>query len=196
MQELLTELDAVNGMLMAIHEQPVSSLDDDGVSDASIALHTLNEVSRAVQGSGWHFNTVRNVKLIPSDPQKELVLPRHCLRVDTVRGSARHNMVQRGLRLFNTTTNTFTFTSPVVVDMVLFLPFEELIQPVRDYIMIRATRRFQARVMGSQVIEHFTGSEEFQAKAILEQAELDNADFNYMTDNPLSWYIISRDRFI
>lgn len=196
MQELLTELDAVNGMLLAIHEQPIISLEDDGVSDASIALHTLSEVSRAVQGSGWHFNTVRGVKLIPTEPQKELVLPRHCLRVDSVRGSAWQNVVQRGLRLFNTGTNSYRFDSPLTVDMVVFLPFEELIQPARDYIMVRATRRFQARVMGSQVVEHFTQVEEYQSKAVLEQAELDNADFNYLTDNPLSWYTVGRDRNI
>lgn len=181
-------------MLLAIHEQPVASLEDDGILDLDIARHTLKEVSRSLQAAGWHFNTVRGARLFPAVPSKMILLPHNCLRVDTVRQDAHINVVQRGDRLFNVSANSFKFDNPVLVDMVLFLPIDEIIQPARDYIAIKATRRFQARVLGSQAVEYFTAQEEFQAKAVLEGVEVENLDCNYLHDNPLSWYTLSRDR--
>lgn len=192
----LTELEAVNGMLMAIHEQPVNTLEDDGILELAIAKQTITEVSRAVQSRGWHFNTLTNVSLVPSDPDREIVLPWNTLRVDTVGCSRIVNVAQRGKKLFNIAKGTFKFENPVTVDMILFLPFDEIIQPAREYIMIKATRRFQARVMGSQVIEYFSEKEEIQAKSVLDQAEHENADYNFLMDNPLTRYTVQRDRYL
>lgn len=194
MYGLLTELEAVNGMLLAIHEQPVNTLEDEGIFEMSLARQTLTEVSRAVQSAGWHYNTVRGQKLLPTKPQKEIVLPDNCIRADTTRYSALHDVVQRGNKLFSVTRNSFVFENPVIVDMVLYLPFDELIQPAREYIMIKATRRFQARVMGSQMVDHFSQQEEVAAKAVLDQAECDNADYNVLYDSPLQRYQVRRDR--
>lgn len=194
MEGITTELDAVNGMLLAIHEQPVSTLEglEGSVDDPAIALVTLKEISRAVQATGWHFNTVMGFRLHPAG-SGEIILPENCLRVDASRQAPLPDIVQRGHRLFDAGRNTFIFERPVDVDMILLLPFDEIIYPARDYIMVRAVRRFQARVMGSQAVEHFAQADEFQALAALKQAELENADYNVLTDSRLMRYGWMRD---
>ena len=53
----MSELDAVNMMLMTIGEYKVNDLDNlAGRSDAAIAKDILNNTSRAVQAKGWTFN--------------------------------------------------------------------------------------------------------------------------------------------
>lgn len=193
MYGLLTELEAVNGMLLAIHEQPVNTLEDEGVFELSLARQTLSEVSRAVQSAGWHFNRVRGCAILPTQAG-DIVLPANCIRVDAVRYRCGQDVVQRGNRLFDINANTFTFAAPVIVDMVLFLPFDELIQPAREYIMIRGTRRFQARTLGSTVIDYFSEKEEAAAKTVLDQAECETADYNVLYDSALMRYTARRDR--
>ena len=53
----MSELDAVNMMLMTIGEYKVNDLTNlAGRSDAAIAKDILNNTSRAVQSKGWTFN--------------------------------------------------------------------------------------------------------------------------------------------
>ena len=79
--ELDTELSAVNSILGAIGQSPVTTLGDfDQVTDAdgnTTTVHSynnpeiafiyniLNEVNKDVQNEGWHFNTENHVKISP-----------------------------------------------------------------------------------------------------------------------------------
>ena len=59
----MTELEAVNMMLMTIGEYKVNDLINlAGRSDAAIAKDILTNTSRAVQSKGWTFNTDFNVE--------------------------------------------------------------------------------------------------------------------------------------
>ena len=102
-----TELEAVNSMLRTIGASPVSTLEDNGVVDAVMALQTLRDVSRDVQSQGLHFNTERNYPLAPSYPLPgELTLPANCLRVDPI--DTWTDLVQRGLRLYDPIRHTYS----------------------------------------------------------------------------------------
>ena len=50
-----TELPAINQILMACGQAPVTTLDETN-PDVAIAYQTLLEVSREVQSEGWSFN--------------------------------------------------------------------------------------------------------------------------------------------
>lgn len=176
-----TELEAVNTMLAAIGESPVSTVDDTGVVDAVMAKQTLDSTSRQVQSRGWHFNTEPGVVLTPTFPGKELIVPSTTLRVDPV--DTTKNLVQRGKKLYDLKNRTYKFDDEVEVDMVVLLPFEELTEPARWYITQRASRIFQENTVGSELIEQFAFRNETQALAQLHEAELDNADYNMLTDS-------------
>jgi hypothetical protein len=57
MASLQTKLDAVNQMLEAVWESPVSTLEVSGIASVALAKRVLDESLRSIQSRGWHFNT-------------------------------------------------------------------------------------------------------------------------------------------
>lgn len=177
----LTELDAVNIMLGVIGSQPVNTLELAGVSEVSIAHETLHQVSRQVQSIGFRFNTEENYTL-QVDVDGYIYVPRNALKVDPSDPNDR-DIVYRGNRLYNRRTHSYKFDKEVLVDIVFFLPFEELPQAVRDYVTIRAARVFQARVLGDETTHGFTLQDEQMAYYALMESEMDVGDYNIF-NNP------------
>jgi hypothetical protein len=103
----------------------------------------LLKISRAFQSRGWWFNTDINVTLTP-DSSGNLVVPTDTLKVSTAHDYKDQDVVVRGTKLWNRLTNSFTFSTPIVVDIVKLLPHSLLPSLVWDYIQIVATRNLQA----------------------------------------------------
>lgn len=61
----LTELEAVNSMLAAIGEAPVSTLTGATQADVQMAINILRDVTREVQSWGWRFNTEFGMEILP-----------------------------------------------------------------------------------------------------------------------------------
>jgi hypothetical protein len=187
----MSELEAVNLMLFTIGEQPVNTLEVSGVAEVAIARDTLQETSRDVQADGWHFNTEHGWQCLP-DTEGYIHLPRNCLHAFDP--SKRHDVMQRGFRLYDRRRHAYEFDGPLALSMVLFLPFEELNHPARRYIFIKAARRFQERTFGSQVIEQFTGREEIDAKGAFQAADAAAANYNILHDNQPTLRTVEWDR--
>jgi len=175
-----TVLEAVNLMLSTIGEAPVSTVENSGVLDAVTARQQLSVINREVQTRGWHWNTEENVTITPSHPDGFIILPSNTLRVDA--SDVDIDAVQRGNRLYDRKNRTYQFSRPVTVDLILLLPFEELPEAARFYITIRAARKFQEGVLGSPELSQFTLRDEIMAKATLEDAEANTADFNILNN--------------
>ena len=105
----MTKLEAVNLMLDAIGENPVSSLQS-GLADAETAERIFNQTDKDVQSVGWHCNRERNYKLV-RDTDNKFPLPNATLTVDTVRDSAHINAVPRGSFLYDVKNKSLTWTS-------------------------------------------------------------------------------------
>ncbi len=184
-----TELEAVNTILAVAGEPPINSLTGPQGSDATIARNILTEASREVQNHGWNFNTLYNQTLSPND-SNEIVLADEVLRVDNDPTSGSNNdsistlgsslesreVIQRGDKLFDKTNNTFTFNESIRLTVVYLYTFEELPEPARRYITIRAARMFQDRMVGSQLHSSFVRADEANALANLKEFEGDTAD--------------------
>ena len=181
-----TELEAVNVMLAVIGESPINSLNSPAVVDAVTAQAVLSEISRAVQTSGWHFNTEVDYPLIPTVFDSEIQVPGNCLRIHATGVDRGTDVVQRGTRLYDRVNHTYKFTKKLMVDMVVLLPFSELPEAARYYITIRAARTFQARTVGSDALYKFTAQDETLAHADLKKAEGITGDNNMFTD---SWSV-------
>jgi len=179
---LMTELDALNFCLETIGESPVSSTTDTGLADVTVALRTLQMVSRSVQSEGWHFNTEENVRFIP-DTEGYINLGATILRVAPTYPDGKQYSV-RGTRLYNLTDRTYVFTQAIYLNIVTFLAFEDLPDVARSYIAIKAARAFQAKTFGSEAIEQFTEDDEKDARRILEEHEGDTGNFNMVANHP------------
>lgn len=167
----LTELQAVNIILVNDGESPVSSLDEDGFSEAATAYTTLTEISRTVQDSGWAFNTDYRRSLSPDSFTSEIVLPTDTLWVRPTYTSAGRALVERNRRLYDLETHSYAFTSSVYVDLCQMLDFVELPSSARYYIALRAARTYQARSTGSASNNAFTSEDEKAARAALKRAD-------------------------
>jgi len=172
---LTTEIESVNQMLGHIGEAPVNSLADTAALpiSGSIALTTLREVAKEVQTEEWHFNTVTDHEISP-DGDSKIPLPATTLFVDAVNST--DDFVQRGLFLYNRKDRTFTFTSAVKVDLTEQLDWDDLIEPARRYITLRASRIFQGRIVGSRELEALIAVDEMQARARLQELDAQSSD--------------------
>ena len=181
----MTEHDAVNLMLTAAGETPLASLDDNRNADAIQARQTLKEVSREVQLEGWHFNTERDVMLLPS-PTGEISVPANAIRVDVephnVAAYTSSDIIQRGRRLYDLRGHTYIFTEGVPVIVTYFLPFEELPDSARFYIAVKAARRFRMNITGGDDgASSVSQADEARARATLIREHLNGADLSFIS---------------
>lgn len=184
-----TQLDAVNTMLSAIGEAPVSSLSS-GLIEAEIAETILNTVDREVQSMGWHFNTELN-KLFAQTTGGEIILPSDILRADATLGAQSPNLVQRGLKMYDRKNHTFNIGVAASLDIVVQLTFDDLPEVCKRYITLRATRIFQDRVVGSGTLHDFQRRDEEMALIELKEFDLVTDD-NNIFDNYDTFSIIDR----
>lgn len=177
-----TELEAVNTILSTIGETPINSLETSGSVDVAIAVQLLNEVSRRVQTTGWHFNSEREYE-IGLTVEGKIVVPGNALAADTSASSSTTDVTRRGNYFYDRVKHTFIFPNSLKFDIVWFLPFEDIPQAARDYITIRAARIFQDRQVGSQLLHAFTKDDEDAALSVLKSDEGEEGDYNILWDN-------------
>lgn len=188
-----TELEAVNIMLNAIGESPVSSLDDPSLVDVALAKSILDETNIDIQTKGTHFNTEINYPLTV-DTDGNINVPANCVFIDTVGSSIDKDVVLRGTRLYDRKERTFTFDTDTTlyVNMTLIQAFNQIPQYARRYVTVKAARRFQARVMGSDTLFGFTQADESEALVTYEQQESATEDNNVLNDSYSASRIIRR----
>ncbi len=172
----MTKLEAVNQMLSAIGESPVNSLFQGTSADARIAVQILDEVDRATQLMGWHFNTEKDFPL-SRDVNNNINLSANVVRVDVDNSFYPGvDVVQRGSKLYDKKNHTFEFTQDLKGEIIVLLSFEELPEPARYYITTRASRIFQDRVVGSGDASRSLMNDEIQALVLLKEFDHDTGD--------------------
>jgi hypothetical protein len=176
----MTELSAVNLLLEVIGESPVNSLTSSGLADVAIARRTLQQVSREVQSERWHFNTEQDVDLTP-DIDGRIVVPVGTLWVIENHPSAHIGITQRGNYLYDRLNRTHVFEDSINVTLVSFLDWEYLPNAAREYIAIKAARRFQNKVFGNETVYKFTKEDEEQSRAVLESYENEVGGYNILS---------------
>ena len=180
-----TELDAINTMLSAIGEAPINSLETSSNADVSLARNILTEVSKETQSVGWHFNREYDVTLSPT-ASNEILLADNIASLDVEAANAGSSgtsgkviqYVQRGDKIYNKTDHTFTITKSLKCNVVYMLEWTDLPQVARHYIMIKAARRLQDRVVGSTSQHQYNAIDEYQALTALKSTEAQEGDYS------------------
>lgn len=172
-----SKLEAVNTVLSTVGSSPVNTLTGAQSADTRMAISTLDEVSREIQSVGWHFNTEDDLILSPDATTGQIILADNVVRCDlTEYNTGNMDIVQRGSKLYDRVAHSYVFTNSIKATLVLLMDWDELPEPARRYITIRAARMFQDRMVGSQVHHQYTAVDEFQARAALIEFEGDTAD--------------------
>lgn len=184
---LTSTLDAINEMLSVIGEQPVSTLETQGLSDVAIAKKIFTTTSRAVQAKGWRFNTEDEVTL-PLTVDGQIATPTDALRIEC----NDIQITERGPLIYNLEDKTFTFEEEIEVKIVYFLDFEVLPESARHYIVIKAARIFQDRILGSDSLHTYTAQDEVDAYNTLREMEGDTGNYNMFTGSDSVARILER----
>lgn len=177
-----SKLEAVNTMLALVGEDAVNSLTTNVSADVAMAIRTIEEANRQLQSRGWHWNTDIEVT-ITADSNSRYAWQTDWIRVDT--DTFRYSdvdLVRRGQFLYNTarTKNTNVISRGTLkVDIVRYLAWEALPETVRNAIMVRSARVFAYRALGDELRSGYAKVDEDDAMEVLNQAELEQADYNY-----------------
>ena len=173
-------------MLSCLGEAPVSTLDSGLPTDATIAQNILDEVNREVQSRRWWFNTIIDQTLTPNASGK-IVLPTNWSTVD----HPTLNYIKRGSYLYDLDKATDVFTSAVTeLEVVTLLEFSEIPEPVRVYIIARASRILFERMVGEGQRASMLAANEQQAYLQVMQFDGDTTDANIFNNS----YIYSQLR--
>lgn len=189
---LLSELEAVNTMLRIIGEAPVSTLSNPTSLDVINALADLDETSRQVQERGWMVNKEYDLELTP-DINGYLNVDSDILRIEPTKDYKYLILTQRGAKIYNIKDRTFVFTDPVKFDVIRLLPFTDLPQALRHYIMVKAARKFQKRQISAELLDGFTEEEEAQALVSAEDQDTSGNHYNLLTGSYSTLDIVDRN---
>jgi hypothetical protein len=191
---LTSELEAINIMLAACDEAPVASLGLTGLYPLDNAKAILSETSRVVQSDGWSFNTEKDYPL-SRDPSDNIPLPTNALKVD-VDADPSVDPVQRGARLYDRKDHSFVFDKDLTATVTFLLAWDDLPEPARHYITIRAARTMQGRTSVSDSTYKYSADDEQAAWLALNSHETDTVDANMLRDSwDVAQIVIGRDFF-
>jgi hypothetical protein len=181
----MSELDAVNSMLLSIGQAPVNTLNVSGITDVALARQQLTGMTRRVLSRGWNFNTDKNYQLVP-DVDGLIAVPAGALKFEGM--SPTDEFTQRrhptkGMCVYDQTRNSFTFTAPVSLKVTWAFAFEDLPETARCYIATAAGRRFQSKAIGSQILDRFEEEDEMKALILMERDERGSRKTNMFRGN-------------
>uniref|UniRef100_A0AAU8BTV3 Non-contractile tail tubular protein n=1 Tax=Pseudomonas phage PMBT23 TaxID=3137284 RepID=A0AAU8BTV3_9VIRU len=183
------ELAAINDMLAAIGESPVSSLEGDANADVANCRRILNQVNREIQSRGWTFNIEEGATLTPDAFSKLIEYLSDYLRITTSGGT---NYINRGGYVYDRSTGSDTFDGPITVDLIRLKSFGEMPECFRSYIVAKASRRFNIRFFGAGEVEGSLQEQEKEAWQAIQEYELDFGGFNMLDGDSFTGGQISR----
>ena len=205
--DLDTELSAVNAILGAIGQAPVTNLGNvvdatgsqiDGVSaydnpEIAFIYNLLRDATVDVQSEGWHFNTEKHVTFTP-DANKQIVIGDDIIRIDVSEPWSKKttNVVRRGGFLYNKMTHKDNdWEGDINLDVVRLYPFEDLPIPFRRFITYRASRMAATQLVANPQLVQLLGAQEQQARASLMEYECNQGNhsmFNFPENSTYQTY--------
>ena len=174
-----TELPAINQILMACGQAPVTTLDETN-PDVAIAYQTLLEVSREVQSEGWTFNKEAHYPM-PPDDNNEIVIANNILQIDLSQSNADYkNVIIRAGKLYDKEHHTYLWTEDSVdCDILWFFDWIDLQKPIQDYITAKAAAVTSSRIVGDQTQYQMLQQKEAYMRAMAIEYETTQGDYSF-----------------
>ena len=189
--DLDTELSAVNSILGAIGQAPLTTLNFDN-PEVSFIYNLLRDANVDTQAEGWHFNTEKHVKFAINTDGK-IAIGNDILSMDLHDNQARrtHNLVRRNGFLYDKQDHTDVFTADLDLDVVRLYNFEDLPIVFRRFITYRASRQAATQLVANPALVRLLGVQEGQARAALMEYECNQGDhsmFGFEDDTAYQTY--------
>tara|TARA_B100000161_G_scaffold65960_1_gene44718 strand:+ start:950 stop:1561 length:612 start_codon:yes stop_codon:yes gene_type:complete len=186
-----TELSAVNNILGAIGQSPITTLNFDN-PEISFIFNLLRDANVDTQAEGWHFNTEKHVRFA-IDANGKIAIGNDILSMDLHDNQARRtsNLVRRNGFLYDKQDHTDVFTADLDLDIVRLYNFEDLPIVFRRYITYRASRQAATQLVANPNLVKLLQGQESLARASLMEYECNQGDhsmFGFEDDTAYQTY--------
>ena len=191
--DLDTELSAVNNILGAIGQSPLTTLNFDN-PEVSFIYNLLRDANVDTQAEGWHFNTEKHVKFEP-DGNGHIVIGNDIISIDFHDNQARrtYDFVRRDGKLYDKIdhTNNFSTVDSIDLDVVKLYPFEDLPVVFRRFITYRAAAAAATQLVANPNLVRLLTNQASLARAALQEYECNQGDhsmFGFPDDTAYQTY--------
>ena len=186
-----TELSAVNSILGAIGQAPITQLKDPvtGVitnqnPEVQFIYNLLRDANIDVQSEGWHFNTEEHVEFAVDANTNKVTIPADIVKMDLHNNwsSRKFNFVRRKGFLYDKLTHTDQFpdAEKFELDIVRLYEFEDLPPVFRRHIIHRASRVAATQLVSNPQLVQLLGVQENTSRASLMEYECNQGNHNMM----------------
>jgi hypothetical protein len=184
-----TELSAVNQVLGAIGQAPITTLDYAN-PEISYIYQLLQECNRDVQSEGWSFNTETHVTERP-DGNNQILITSNVLQADMSGDFSNRNVnvIIKDGKLYDKVQHTNEFTKEkgllnndgtIDLDYVYLLEFDNLPQPFKRLVIYRASTRAAAQLVSNPTLVQMLSQNEARAQAYCMEYECNQGDYSMM----------------
>jgi len=175
-----TELSAVNSILGAIGQSPVTTLNYEN-PEVGFIYDILTEVNKDVQNEGWIFNIERHVTKSPEATTGYITIPNNVLSYDLNEGQIYRNkdLIRRNGRLYDLVNHTDVFDGDLLIDIVYLWPFEDLPSVFKRYITYRASGRAATQLVSNPQLVQLLQQQEGQSRAACMEYECNQGDHSF-----------------
>lgn len=184
-----TELSAVNQVLGAIGQAPITTLDYAN-PEISYIYQLLQECNRDVQSEGWSFNTETHVTERP-DVNDEIPIADNVLQADVTDDFINRNVnvIIKDGKLYDKVQHTFKFTraagllnndGTIDLDYLYLLDYTNLPQPFKRLVIYRAATRAAAQLVSNPTLVQMLSQNEARAQAYCMEYECNQGDYSMM----------------
>ena len=173
-----TELSAVNNILGAIGQSPLTTLNFDN-PEISFIYNLLRDANVDTQAEGWHFNTEKHVKYTP-DANGKIAIGNDILSMDVHDNHIRreYDLVRRNGFLYDKQDHTDDFSSidSIDLDVVRLYNFEDLPIVFRRFITYRASAAAATQLVANPNLVRLLTNQAALARAALQEYECNQGD--------------------
>ena len=186
-----TELSAVNNILGAIGQSPVTNLNFQN-PEIQLVYNLLRDANVDTQAEGWHFNTEKHVKF-SRDTNGRIAIGNDILSMDLHDNQTRrtHNLVRRNGFIYDKQDHTDIFTSDLDLDVVRLYEFEDLPIIFRRFIVYRAAAAAATQLVANPALVRLLSNQASLARASLQEYECNQGDhsmFGFEDDTAYQTY--------
>ena len=193
----LSKLDAVNRILRASGEYPVSTITVTGSNDVVMAVQVLDEATIHAQLPGLNCNTTYTT--VAPDSTGRILIADNVISIDTRDIDMGRNLVQRGrnptyLYDVDKDTDLFTIGATIKVRIVYNLEFEELPTAEQFMIVDSAARAYQMATVGDTNQDRILQEMAIMSRAMGRAADMRSLDGGFTRNTKSAWPSIGARR--
>ena len=175
-----TELSAVNSILGAIGQSPVTSIVSAN-PETSFIYNLLRDSNVEVQNEGWHFNTERHVTYTP-DSNGKIAIGADIIKMDVTDGwvKRQYDVVKRSGNLYDKYDHTDDWSdhTEILLDITKLIAFEDVPSVFQRYIVARASRQAATQLVANPQLVQLMTTNESLARANCIEYECNQGNHN------------------